>query len=189
VYRIYFDDDAYMSQTRQDFERRNALAQVVENSVLMEVMLRAAFCALMGSKYAAIVAGGQDASWLIGNCRAIVKFHRELPEDSKAAINDALKACLDAYERRNLLVHAWWDSRESAAEAIVTRKSRRRTFEDLIQRWTVDEIHAVVESLEDALEMLFAAMVAGMGEESMDIGNELRREERQSQQSGPSALS
>jgi hypothetical protein len=176
VCRSWLDDDSCM-KLPQDMDRWMTLGQIVEHSVHMEVILRRSFCALMGSKCAAIVAGGQDTSWLIDNCRAIVKFHRELAEEKKAAISDALTACSEAYGRRNQLVHGWWDPLQDEAEVIVTRKSRRRTFKDLIERWTLDEMHAVDWALFTSSNKLQMALVRAMGGESMKIGQELEREE------------
>ncbi len=48
-----------------------ALGRITESSTTMEWVLRLAFCCLVGSKYAAVVAGGQSASWLIDQCDAL----------------------------------------------------------------------------------------------------------------------
>jgi hypothetical protein len=40
-------------------DRYYALGQVVEMAAVMEIALRMAFCALVGSKYAAVVAGAR----------------------------------------------------------------------------------------------------------------------------------
>jgi hypothetical protein len=168
-----------MSESRQNLERRYALAQVVEYSVHMEVILRRAFCALIGSKYAAIVAAGQDASWLIDNCRAIVKSHRELSQEGKEAMTEALTACSEAYERRNQLVHGLWNSFDREAEVMVTRRSRRRTFKDVITQWTLHDIQTAGDALRASSEKLIEAIATATGWESMNIWSELVREERQ----------
>lgn len=49
--------------------RLAALGQVIESSAFMEYTLRNAFCSLVDSKYAAIVAGGQSVNWLIEQCK------------------------------------------------------------------------------------------------------------------------
>jgi hypothetical protein len=55
--------------TQPSHDRYSALGQVVEMAAVMEVSLQMAFCALLGSKYAAVVAGSQEAHWLIGELR------------------------------------------------------------------------------------------------------------------------
>jgi hypothetical protein len=42
-----------------------ALGMITENSAALDSTLRGMFCALVGSKYAAVVAAGRDAGWLI----------------------------------------------------------------------------------------------------------------------------
>jgi hypothetical protein len=86
-------------------QRLLALGTVITVSGAMEDVLRDAFCALVGSKFAAVVAGGQGADWLIGYCRALVEAHVELPEASRNSVKDALQLCRSANERRNQLVH------------------------------------------------------------------------------------
>ena len=81
------------------------LGQVVHWSAMMEFTLRDAFCSLVASKFAAIVAAGQSVSWLIEQCKALVRAHREMPESQRAAINSALEHCASANEKRNRLVH------------------------------------------------------------------------------------
>ena len=60
---------------------------------------------LAGGQYVRHVAGGQGAEWLIENCKAIVKVHREISDDEKAVIVTALDRCSAANKRRNTLVH------------------------------------------------------------------------------------
>ena len=45
-----------------------ALGSVFEQSARMEWVLRSVFCVLVGSKYAAIIAGEQPLTWLLDNC-------------------------------------------------------------------------------------------------------------------------
>jgi hypothetical protein len=57
------NDNAEVSSEPPDVitARLIAFGQVVEWSASMEDILRSAFCSLVGSKYAAILAGGQTA--------------------------------------------------------------------------------------------------------------------------------
>src|SRR5580698_4712747 len=86
-------------------ERRAALGLVIEWSAIMEEILRTSFCSLVGSKYAAVLAAGQGAEWLVESCKAVVKVHREISDDEKGAIKAALDQCSAVNKRRNTLVH------------------------------------------------------------------------------------
>jgi hypothetical protein len=90
-------------------------------------------------------------------------------------MSGALTACSEAYERRNQLIHAEWDP-SSEADVFVTSRSRRRTFKNLVGRWTLDDIHAVDDSLRDAGAMLVDALGAAKGLDG-DIAWQLSREE------------
>jgi hypothetical protein len=50
-----------------------ALGKVSESGTTMEWVLRLAFQCLVGSKYAAVVAGGQPVGWLIAQCIALTR--------------------------------------------------------------------------------------------------------------------
>ena len=54
---VYEDQSSAAVQS----ERRAALGLVIEWAAIMEEILRFSFCSLVGSKYAAVVAGGQGA--------------------------------------------------------------------------------------------------------------------------------
>jgi hypothetical protein len=85
-------DDAGMSSEQVGYMRtERALGSVIIASGVMEDLLRDAFCALVGSKFAAVVAGGQGADWLIGYCESLVKAHMELPEVSRESVMAALQ--------------------------------------------------------------------------------------------------
>jgi hypothetical protein len=55
-------------------------------AAMLDRALEQAFCALIGSKYAALVASGQNTSWLIDHCRVLADAHGEFPESSRQAI-------------------------------------------------------------------------------------------------------
>lgn len=89
-------------------ERLIALGRVVDEASKLEMALRTAFCALVGSKFAAVVAGGQMASWLIENCKALVEAHVELSDEQRQRFKDLLSASQAANTARNRLVHDVW---------------------------------------------------------------------------------
>src|SRR2546430_319323 len=95
----------------EDERRLIALGRVAENSANLEMTLRMALCALVGSKYAAIVAAGQQTAWLIEQSRAIVKAHREISPEDRARLIDILEACAQANASRRTLIHHAWGTR------------------------------------------------------------------------------
>jgi hypothetical protein len=64
------------AEARKDL--RAALGAVVEAAAGLALSLRYRFCALVGSKYAAVVCAGKESAWLIDHCEAIVN---EFPRD------------------------------------------------------------------------------------------------------------
>jgi hypothetical protein len=109
-----------------------ALGAVVMSSATMEGCLREAFCSLVGSKFAAIVAGGQAVAWLIDQCEALTDAHRDLPELTRKAIRDALRNCREANGRRNDLVHGLKAPSEMGLETI---RSRKNTYVVTSKEW------------------------------------------------------
>ena len=77
-----------------------ALGKITESGTTMEWVLRLAFCCLVGSKYAAVVAGGQSAGWLIEQCDALAEVNREITEESRKLLRAALSACRSASQQR-----------------------------------------------------------------------------------------
>jgi hypothetical protein len=151
-----------------------ALGLVIKASATVENLLRDAFSSLVGSKYAAVVAGGQGTEWLIDNCRAVRKGHREIAPDSKGAIDTALLRCKTANARRNELVHG--EKVEGNLDgSLGTLRSRRLTHVLTEQAWTLREINDVAQALWDGCEDLWQAMTAAVSPEMMEIGQELGR--------------
>jgi len=59
-------------------------------------------CALVESKYAAVIAGGRTVDNLIEDCRALVKVHHDMTKEQRTAIDAALIKCKNAYQERNV---------------------------------------------------------------------------------------
>lgn len=119
-------------------ERLTALGQVIESSVAMESRLRAAFCALVGSKYAAVVAGGQTADWLTEQSKALVDAHHDVGEAGRQAIKAALNRCKAANEQRNILAHSVAVGLRSDPAFQMVR-SRRHTYDSDVRPFTLAE--------------------------------------------------
>ena len=102
-----------------------ALGRITESSTAMDWVLRLTFCSLVGSKYAAVVAGGQSTSWLIDQCGALAGVNSEITEDNKKLLRSALSACRSASHQRNALVHG--QKAPLPDGRIITALSRRGT--------------------------------------------------------------
>jgi hypothetical protein len=157
---------------------------IVGQGAMMERVLEQAFCALVGSKFAAVVAAGQDVARLIEDCRALTKAHSELSGEDRQAILDALSACGDANKRRSQVVHSIHfpmpDLRFPYQGATVqTVKSVRRTAKDTFTTWTLWEMRKVAGELATASTQLLDAVGGALGQESLRLVEELRNEANQ----------
>jgi len=153
--------------------RLSSLGAVMESSAFMEYTLRNAFCSLLGSKYAAIVAGGQPVGWLIEQCRALTDAHRDMPRQHREAIKAALERCRAANERRNHLVHGVKTASRAGGSALGTVKSRSGTRTPAVRAWTPETIHEAARELLQADLALFGAMENAISPKLMVIGDAL----------------
>ncbi len=164
-------------------ERLAALGTLVEFGASMEWLLRRAFCSLVGSKFAAVVAGGQGADWLIGQCQALVDAHRELPDAARQEIKDALADCRKANEARNHLVHSV-KTASGPDGSLLTLRSRLRSYKTTRKPWTLGEINAAGSALMLAGQNLSHAVGKAVGPEMEFIDEGLLWEDRQRQEDG-----
>jgi hypothetical protein len=150
-------------------ERRKALGEVVEAAGILEMVLRVAFCALVGSKYSAIVAGGQDASWLLDNCSALVKANRELTQQGRQDILDILSRCRAAQTSRNRMIHDAWSTNDTQL------RSPRRSYE-LNERppVPVEEIKDVSQALHTGAADLTSTLIEQLGSDALTMFSQLR---------------
>jgi hypothetical protein len=158
-------------------ERLLALGSVIEASGTMEDLLRDAFCALVGSKFAAVVAGGQGADWLIGCCKALVEAHVEFPEAHRESVKAALQLCRSANERRNRLAHGANTISSQPDGAFQVLRSRRHQYKLHVEQWTPAEIDDVAAALGHACEELLTAMMQAAGTDMAVLGDQLEWEE------------
>jgi hypothetical protein len=174
---VAVDDNAGVTREPDDVitGRLISLGSVMESSAFMEYTLRNAFCSLIGSKYAAIVASGQPVSWLIEQCRALTDAHRDMPRQHREAIKAALERCRAANERRNRLVHGVKTASRAGGSALGAVKSRSRssTRTPAVQTWTPDTIHEAARELLQADLALFGAMENAISPKLMVIGDAL----------------
>lgn len=115
---------AKMVPMSSDEDRLLALGRVVDAASKLEMTLRAVFCALVGSKFAAVVAGGQMANWLIENSKALVDAHTEMPDEQRRRLRELLSASQTANTKRNRLVHDMWSVEADGSYAQLQSKAR-----------------------------------------------------------------
>jgi len=74
-------------------ELRHALGGVVLEAAYLERVLRTAFSALVGSKYAAVVDGRLTAAALIEDCEPITRYRSDIPAPGRgwASVEDQLR--------------------------------------------------------------------------------------------------
>jgi hypothetical protein len=152
-----------------------ALGRVVRDYGKLEVGLRVAFCALVGSKYAAIVAAGQRTKWLIDECRAVAKAHREIHPEHRDAILAALTVCDEVNEQRSTLVHHVWGT--GAGGSVMALGSRYRDYQLRVTGpLTVDQVEATDRILVDVIRELQRVIFDALPEVS-NIEAQLRWED------------
>jgi hypothetical protein len=77
-------------------ELQHALGGIVLEAAYLERVLRTAFSALVGSKYAAVIDGRLTAATLIEDCEQIARHHTGIGEPARVTLLAALKACHEA---------------------------------------------------------------------------------------------
>jgi hypothetical protein len=155
-------------------ELQHALGGVVLESAYLERVLRAAFSALVGSKYAAVVDGRLTASALIEDCERITRYHAGIPAPAKVALRAALNACHEANRERNRVIHDTWATRPGSV--MVTLPGGRNSHEVTVTVRTLDEVRQVAGQVADAADGLKAAMTTALGSGWALVEDQLRQE-------------
>jgi len=140
----------------------------------MERVLRTAFSALVGSKYAAVVDGRLSTAALIEDCQRITRYHTTIPQAAKEPIWTALKACHEANRDRNRVIHDTWATRPGSAT--VTLHRGRTPHDVTVAVRTLNEVRHLAEQLADAAHELRAAMAAALGPDWAVLEDQLRQE-------------
>lgn len=148
-------------------ERFLALGAMVEAAAFAEVSGRMAFCALEGSKYAAVVGGGIETGGLIGYCKAITEQHHELTRSQREAILAELAACAGANSDRNRMTHDLIVGRPSGASATI--QSQRKSYQLAVHPRPVGHIKSVAAALIKAQHQLLAALEDALGVDSLGV--------------------
>ena len=148
-----------------------ALGKTTEAGTVMELVLRLAFCGLVGSKYAAVVAGGQSVSWLIDQCIALANINREMTEDSRRSLRAALMECKEASRQRNALIHG--GKAPLPDGRILTSLSRRHTHLPHEDSWTLETIETVSDAILKAARELVKAIEDGLSLDVLAVADDL----------------
>jgi hypothetical protein len=153
-------------------ELQHALGGIVMEASYMERVLRAAFGALMGSKYAPVVDGHLTTHNLIETCEHISDVHTDISSDGKAQLRTALKACAAGNARRNRVIHDAWAHRPG--EIVVTLRTTGTTQDVEVTAQTLPELRQLADDLGGAADDLAAAVIAVFGPGGMRVEDQLR---------------
>jgi hypothetical protein len=151
-----------------------ALGRVVRNAAYLDQELRMTFCALMGSKYAAIVAAGQSTTWLIDNCRALTEAHQQLSDGHRRSFLALLKDAQEATNRRHRLVH---DVIGVGSDGRFTVSSRRRRHNLEIKPVSLEEIMEIERALMNATVNQGVLVADALGPDVLTMEAQLRWED------------
>jgi hypothetical protein len=153
---------------------QHALGGVVLESAYLERVLRAAFSALIDSKYAAVVDSRLTAATLIEDCERITQHRTDIPGVEKERLLAALKACHQANSHRNRVIHDAWATRPG--DVMVTLHGSPDSHDVTVIVRTPAEVRQVADRLADAANDMKAAMTAAFGPEWDLVEDQLRHE-------------
>ena len=146
-------------------ELQHALGGVVLEAAYLERVLRTAFSALVGSKYAAV---------LIEDCERIARYHTAITRSAKEEIGTALRACHEANRNRNRVIHDTWATRPGSV--MVTLRGSRTSHDVTVTVQTLAEVRQLAVQLADAAHELGTAMTTALGPDWARLENQLRQE-------------
>ncbi len=155
-------------------ELQHALGGVVLESAYLERVLRAAFSALIGSKYAAVVDARLTVAALIEDCERITRHHTTIGDPEKAGLREAFKACHEANLKRNRVIHDAWATRPG--NVTVTLHGSRDSHDVTVTVVTPDEVRQIADQVADAAGGVKAAMTAALGSGWVLLEDQLRQE-------------
>jgi hypothetical protein len=155
-------------------ELRHALGGVVLEAAYLERVLRGAFSALVGSKYAAVVDGRLTAAALIEDCEQIIRYHTGITEPAKEALLAALRACRQANKERNRVIHDTWATRPGSV--MVTLRDEGRSHDVTVTTRTLTEARQLADQVASAADELRAAMTTALGTGWAMVEDQLRQE-------------
>jgi hypothetical protein len=153
---------------------QHALGGVVLEAAYLERVLRTAFSALVGSKYAAVVDGRLTAAALIEDCERITRYRTDIPAPAKEAVQAALRSCHDVNRKRNRVIHDTWVTRPG--NVMVTLPGGPASREVKVTVNTLAEVRELADQLADAAEKLKTAVTGALGHGWASVEDQLRQE-------------
>lgn len=151
-------------------ELQHTLGGVILEAAYLERVLHAAFSALVGSKYAAVVDGRLTAAALIEDCEQLTR----IPQPAKDVLLAALRACREANRERNRVIHDTWATRPGSV--MVTLQGGRRSHDVTVSVRTLTEVRQLADQVADAASGLKVAMTAALGSGWVLVEDQLRQE-------------
>lgn len=153
---------------------QRAIGGVVLESAYLERVLRTAFSALIGSKYAGVVDSRLMASALIEDCRHVAEVHGGIGVPERAALIASLRQCESVNRARNRVIHDDWASRPGTV--LVTLQGKHCSHEVTVTAKTVSELDELAGRIGCAADQLSAAVAAALGAASLRIQDQLRQD-------------
>jgi hypothetical protein len=161
--------------TWPDPNELQALGRVVQAASTFEYSLQAAFCGLMGSKYAAVIVGAEQSSSLIEKGKALAKAQREISDSQMNEISAIFEDCAEANRKRNRLIHDVW---AFGPDAATQQMRRQRVGYDITTRpITTREIEDVARALTTSAMRLQDVILNALGPERSNLEAQLRWED------------
>jgi len=155
-------------------ELRHALGGVVLEAAYLERVLRAAFSALVGSKYAALVDAHLTVAALIEDCERITRQHADISGSERDGLLEALKACHEANRDRNRVIHDDWTIRPGSVT--VTLPGSRNSRDLAVTTRTLAAVRQAADRVADAADQVKDAMTAAFGPGWVRMEDQLRQE-------------
>jgi hypothetical protein len=155
-------------------ELKHALGSVVLEAAYLERVLRMAFSALIGSKYAAVVDARLTVVTMVEDCERLARHHTEIARPDRDRLVEALKSCRDANSARNRVIHDAGATRPGNVR--VTMPGGPSPHEVTVAVRTAAEVQRVAGRLAEAAEQVRAAMTATLGSDWVVVEDQLRHE-------------
>jgi hypothetical protein len=156
-------------------ERLRVLGAVVEAAAKLDGSLESLFCALVGSKYAAVLCAGLPTLTLVDDCKALTRANREIDEVQRADLQAVLADCSSASKARGKLVHSVFIHDVRGSDNAMRRS--RRNHQPTIETASIEHVTKVERDLKDANWRLWEVTVAVLGLDAAGLDAQLRWED------------
>lgn len=118
-----------------------AIGEVAAESAAVDEKLRDVFGLLMESRYAQVIAAGEDTNRLVELCSRLAAYNERITDADLEVFQAICKAAQEVRPYRNALVHSTWHKVEGAGEHVAVRSRRPSGSGDMreLQHWTPNE--------------------------------------------------